>query len=242
MTIDSLFLLHRRIRRVVGAPVWTLLCLLPLSALSQVATIDDAWWTYQQDCNGDTCQAGTLAGDFARLNWNPDVTNCNGTLTVFEIVYSKPCSSNSWSALYTNSVHTIVGCRSSDSQFFDVQIGADCACRDYKIEIYRSGHTQADYVRSNTNDADLFQHKEQMLSEDACPNDDFAACVTLNGSYGARAAHNASATKQAGESNHAGDPGGKSLWFCWTAPTNTTVTLDTVGSTFDTLLAVYTGK
>src|SRR5438309_11516878 len=97
--------------------------LFEFSARSQTAVIDDAWWTYQQDCNGDNCHAGTLAGDVARLNWNPDVTNCNGSLTVYEIVYSKPCDSNSWTALYTNSPHTIVGCRSSDAQSYDAQMG-----------------------------------------------------------------------------------------------------------------------
>ena len=49
------------------------------------------------------------------LNWNPDVTNCSGTLTVYEIIYSKACASNTWTSLYTNSPHSIVGCRSSDS-------------------------------------------------------------------------------------------------------------------------------
>src|SRR5712671_6515627 len=110
------YLLRGRMQCAIRKSVVCLLWLLPFCGLAQVATIDDAWWTYQQDCNGDGCLAGTLAGDFARLNWNPDVTNCNGTLTVYEIVYSKPCSSNSWTALFTNSAHTIVGCRSSDSQ------------------------------------------------------------------------------------------------------------------------------
>jgi hypothetical protein len=212
------------------------------SCFSQTATIDDAWWTYQQDCNGDGCQAGTLTGDFARLNWNPDVVNCNGTLTVYEIVYFKPCASSSWTALYTNAPHTIVGCRSSDSQSLDIQMASGCACRDYKIEIYRNGHLEPDYVRSGTNDVELMHHQEQSLAEDVCPNDDFESCVVLAGSYGFRAAHNFDATKQPGEPDHAGDPGGHSLWFCWTAPTNTPVTFDTVGSTFDTLLAVYTGN
>lgn len=219
-----------------------LLALFPSHGLSQTAIIDDSWWSYQQDCNGDGCQAGTLTGDFARLNWNPDVVNCNGTLTVYEIVYSKPCASSSWTALYTNAPHTIIGCRSSDSQSLDVQMASGCACWDYKIEIYRTGHAQPDYVRSGTNDTDLFHHQEQLLAEDVCPNDDFGACVTLVGSYGSRAAHNFDATKQPGEPNHAGDPGGHSLWFCWTAPTNTPVTFDTIGSTFDTLLGVYTGN
>jgi hypothetical protein len=241
MTNSLLYLLRGRMQRVLLSHALFLVCLLPLAGPAQLATIDDAWWTYQQDCNGDGCQAGTLAGDLARLNWNPDVTNCNGSLTVFEIVYAKPCSTNTWAALYTNSAHAIVGCRSSDSQFYDVHMDASCGCWDYKIEIYRSGHTLPDYVRSSTNDPDLFQHKEQALTEDVCPNDDFSACVTLSGSYGVRASHNLTATKQPGEPDHAGNSGGKSVWFCWTAPTNTPVTFDTVGSTFDTLLGIYTG-
>lgn len=234
------------VRGRVFARVWpVILCLFacrPGSCFGQLATIDDSWWTYQQDCNSDGCQAGTLSGDFARLNWNPDVTNCNGTLTVHEIVYSKPCVSGAWTPLFTNAAHSITGCRSSDSQSLDVQMAAGCACFDYKIEIYREGHAQPDYVRSSTNDPDLFQHREQLLVEDVCPNDPFSSCTTLTGSFGAVAAHNLSATKQPGEPDHAGDPGGKSLWFCWTAPTNRPVTFDTIGSTFDTLLAVYVGN
>jgi hypothetical protein len=219
-----------------------LLAALHSRCLSQTAIINDAWWTYQQDCNGDGCQAGTLTGDFARLNWNPDVVDCNGTLTVYEIVYFKPCASSSWTALYTNAPHTIIGCRSSDSQSLDIQMVSSCTCRDYQIEIYRAGQLQPDYVRSGDNDTDLFHHQEQLLAEDVCPNDNFANCVTLAGSYGSRAAHNFDATKQPGEPNHAGNSGGKSLWYCWTAATNSPVTFDTIGSTFDTLLAVYTGN
>src|SRR2546421_12382719 len=105
---------------------------------AQFAYIDDAWWTYQQDCNGDGCQAGTLAGDKARLNWNPSVTNCNGTLTVFSKVYYRPCGTTPWTLLYTTPNHTIVGCRSSDAQSLDIAMGSSCACRDYKIEVYRT--------------------------------------------------------------------------------------------------------
>lgn len=49
------------------------------------------------------------------------------------------------------------------------------------------------------------------------------------------------ATKQAGEPDHAGDPGSSSMWWEWTAPYTGQVTVDTVGSGFDTLLAVYNG-
>src|SRR5437588_7221338 len=155
-----------------------------VTARGQTAFIADAWWSYQQDCNGDGCVAGTLAGDHARLNWNPDVTNCNGTLTVFEKVYSKPCASSAWSLLYTTPAHTIIGCRSSDAQSVDVAMASGCTCRDYKIELYRSGRTVPDYVRSSTNDVDLFHHQEQFLSQDFCLSDNFATCAALEGSSG----------------------------------------------------------
>jgi len=72
--------------------------------------------------NGDGCKAGTLFGDRARLNWSPDVTNCNGTLTVFEVVSFKPCTSNTWTAIYTNSAHSISGCSSENQRSFDVSM------------------------------------------------------------------------------------------------------------------------
>src|SRR5262249_44917988 len=50
------------------------------------------------------------------------------------------------------------------------------------------------------------------------------------------------ATKEPGEPNHAGDSGGSSVWYLWTAPSNGTWRVDTVGSSFDTLLAIYAGS
>ena len=49
------------------------------------------------------------------------------------------------------------------------------------------------------------------------------------------------ATKEEGEPNHAGQPGGASYWYSYTAPTNGTLQFDTAGSTFNTMLAVYIG-
>ena len=40
---------------------------------------------------------------------------------------------------------------------------------------------------------------------------------------------------------HGGIPGGKSVWFTWKPLLNGNVTFSTVGSSFDTVLAVYTG-
>jgi hypothetical protein len=52
----------------------------------------------------------------------------------------------------------------------------------------------------------------------------------------------AGATKQAGEPDHADAPGGASVWWKYTPSVDTLLTVSTAGSTFDTLLGVYTGS
>ena len=72
-------------------------------------------------------------------------------------------------------------------------------------------------------------------------NNDFADAYVLVGQLASTNGSNVDATKEPGEQNHAGNAGGKSVWWNWTATTNGLVTIDTTGSSFDTLLAVYTG-
>jgi hypothetical protein len=72
-------------------------------------------------------------------------------------------------------------------------------------------------------------------------NDNFLSCQYIGGVGGVVYGSNAGATKEAGEPNHAGNPGGASVWYCWTAPIGGTATFDTQGSTFNTLLAIYSG-
>ena len=72
--------------------------------------------------------------------------------------------------------------------------------------------------------------------------DDFASSTAISGASGQRAASNVDAGKESGEPDHAGDDGGASMWWTWTAPVTGPVTFDTQGSDFDTLLAVYTGS
>jgi hypothetical protein len=50
------------------------------------------------------------------------------------------------------------------------------------------------------------------------------------------------ATAEPNEPRHDDKPFQKSVWLSWTAPTNGFVTIDTGGSDFDTLLAVYRGE
>src|SRR5207247_2239704 len=52
---------------------------------------------------------------------------------------------------------------------------------------------------------------------------------------------NVDASREAGEPNHADTTGGTSVWYRWTAPADGTAVFDTCGSSFDTLIGVYTG-
>ena len=131
------------------------------------ATIYQAWWTNRVDNDGDGCYAGTIATDRARLNWDPDLVGCTGSLVVFEKVYYKQASSGTWTLYYTSSTHTITDCITGDQQYVDILISSGCSLWDYKIEVYRSNQSTPDYTRDPNNDADLNDHKEELISGDA---------------------------------------------------------------------------
>ena len=83
----------------------------------------------------------------------------------------------------------------------------------------------------------------QLVLEGRAANDDFGKAQSLGGNLPVweSFSSNRFATKQADEPDHAGSPGGASVWFKWTAPYSGPVSVDTCGSGFDTLLAVYKG-
>ncbi|HWX21912.1 MAG TPA: HYR domain-containing protein [Candidatus Binatia bacterium] len=72
--------------------------------------------------------------------------------------------------------------------------------------------------------------------------DFFSNRVSLFGVSGQVAGQNRGATAEPGEPLHAGKPGGKSVWYTWMPQDTGVSTIGTIGSTFDTLLAVYTGS
>lgn len=72
-------------------------------------------------------------------------------------------------------------------------------------------------------------------------NDNFSTATVLSGAVGTVTSANGGATAQAGESSD-GFSATNSVWFRWSAVTNGTVTIRTGGSTFDTILCVYTGN
>jgi uncharacterized delta-60 repeat protein len=72
-------------------------------------------------------------------------------------------------------------------------------------------------------------------------NDNFADATVLAGDWGSTTGNSSLATHEPGEPSRAGYPPNASLWYQWTATHDGEVTLDTIGSSVDTLLAVYTG-
>ncbi|MDQ3934396.1 MAG: hypothetical protein M3340_07160, partial [Actinomycetota bacterium] len=83
--------------------------------------------------------------------------------------------------------------------------------------------------------------KLRWVQAEAPPNDHFAAARVLSGSVARSTGTTAGATRQSGEPYHAGYGGGRSVWFSWRAPASGPVEVDTRGSSFDTVLAAYTG-
>ncbi|MEO7676597.1 MAG: Calx-beta domain-containing protein, partial [Verrucomicrobiota bacterium] len=72
-------------------------------------------------------------------------------------------------------------------------------------------------------------------------NDAFSNSRKIFGDTGSVTGSNEGATKEPGETDHAGNAAGTSVWIKWTPLADGVVTFDTIGSDFDTLLEVYDG-
>ena len=82
-----------------------------------------------------------------------------------------------------------------------------------------------------------------MSSSASASNDDFANAEELAGTSATASGTNVDASVEPDEPEHvSGIVQGASVWYSWTAPADAEVTVDTCGSDFDTLLAVYTGS
>lgn len=79
-------------------------------------------------------------------------------------------------------------------------------------------------------------------------NDNFGSAAALSGNLAVDSVSNVEASKEANEPDHAGDTGGLSVWWAWTAPSDGLLTvstagsMDEIGAPLDTVLAIYTGE
>ena len=73
-------------------------------------------------------------------------------------------------------------------------------------------------------------------------NDNFSAATAISAATGSLAAVNtATATAEPGEPDHVNITGGRSIWQRFTPAAKDRFVFNTSGSSFDTLLAAYTG-
>jgi hypothetical protein len=72
-------------------------------------------------------------------------------------------------------------------------------------------------------------------------NDNFAQAIVLRGLIVSTTGDNLGASTEPGEPSHAGSANSASVWWRWTAPSSGPAIITTFGSSFDTVLAVYTG-
>jgi hypothetical protein len=77
------------------------------------------------------------------------------------------------------------------------------------------------------------------------PNDNFANATVIQDVSGGILSNSTGGTKESGEPDmlpgNTGGVGGRSVWYRWTSPVNGSVTFDTEGSGYDTIIAVSTG-
>jgi len=72
-------------------------------------------------------------------------------------------------------------------------------------------------------------------------NDNFQNRRVLSGWSTHTTGNNTNATSEILEMAHSGNPASHSVWWIWTAPANGVASIDTIGSSFDTVLSIYTG-
>lgn len=73
------------------------------------------------------------------------------------------------------------------------------------------------------------------------PNDDITNAIPILGTTGTMTGNNSRATRQSGEPTHAGNAGGKSIWWSFQPTLDGVLSLSTANSSFNTLLALYSG-
>lgn len=119
--------------------------------------------------------------------------------------------------------------------------GETNACYTITAAEYADGGNYAVLVRNDLGVVGTYGANLILPHPSLGVGDNFVDRVPLLEEAGVVSGANRGATFEFGEPIHAGKPGGKSVWYEWSPPFNGIATFGTVGSDFDTLLAVYEG-
>lgn len=103
-------------------------------------------------------------------------------------------------------------------------------------------------TQNDTDALSIFGYNSNLVLPTPPANDNFANAQAITGCSGTVTGTNVGATRENGELNHlstTSDPNGggsRSIWYQWQAPSTGSVTFNTSGSGFDTVMGVYTGN
>ncbi len=180
---------------------------------------------------GEPSHAGDPGGHSVWYSWTPPKT-----MTVTVRICTHAGSIDSLLAIYTGSAVDDLTLVAADD---DGSVVKECHETDGELELtVQAGTTY--FIALDGREVD--SNSLQLIVEGGARNDDFADTQPLGGSSRVEwFSSNRGTSKETGEPDHAGEAGGASVWFKWTAPRSGTFSIDTCDSGFDTLLAVYTG-
>ncbi|HXJ56390.1 MAG TPA: Calx-beta domain-containing protein [Verrucomicrobiae bacterium] len=120
-------------------------------------------------------------------------------------------------------------------------INIDPAVWDQR-RMWRTGAGSEYYLQISMPNNTLGGPVQLSLRFDPYPvNDDFSNATTINGSDATVTGRNIGATSEVGEPRQTSGGPHNSVWWKWTAPASGEFSLSTDGSTFDTVLTVYSG-
>jgi hypothetical protein len=180
---------------------------------------------------GEPDHAGDTGGHSVWYSWTPEesgpitLSTCtrSGDLDALLAVYTGSSLAGLTPVADADDGSTEKGCRATDGEL-DLNVVAGTT---YRIAIDGKADTSG---------------LVQLIAEEPARNDDFLAAQPLGGAASTQGfVSNRFASKETGEPDHAGEAGGSSVWFKWSAPRSGEFSIDTCESGFDTLLAVYTG-
>jgi len=182
---------------------------------------------------GEPDHAGDPGGASVWYSWTPSST---GTVSI------STCSSGFDGLDPLLAVYTGSSLGGLEAVAADDNAKTECSAEDSRVRFAATAGTTYRIAVDGKGGEGSFE-----LDLSAPPgNDDFADAAPLTGELPLGVSgSNRVASKEAGEPNHAGDPGGASVWYSWTAPKDGGVRISTCSSGFDgldPLLAVYTGS
>jgi hypothetical protein len=189
---------------------------------------------------GEPDHAGDSVGHSLWFSWIPATS---GPVTV------SACPSGAFSGAPTLAVYTGSAVNALTPVAADGGGGSYCGAEASQVEFEASAGTEYKLAVDATGGAGgLFSLQAQGVPL----NDNFAAAQVIGGEPLFAGGTTRFATKEPGEPDHAGDPGGHSVWFTWTPTKSGPVGIDACpglmegpfrsGGGVDALLAVYTGE